>query len=364
MFCLLLLVNPIFAQWYATADFSGCPGKYFQNSSGKDGPFQTQSQCTEFIDRARQSNNMSCAKYKCEKESSGSSQTTYNPSTPSYAEIEAEKKRAEAEKLATEKKKEVEEAEAERIKEKDAALKRMKGGSSSNLGLNGSSNNGTLKGTGSDAFGIKTVKETGIQSKETDKETRSIETAWKQLYCAKDIMQYMTTHLEKIGTGSFCVSDLDEIKYLSMEVNNALNGTQKGVQCNTNNIPATPGDQLKIDKKKETVSRNSKTIVAIGEKYLKADTQVKSLQNEFIGLDKKEKELKEKMIVFKGTDKEKEELSKDFQETTAEKGKKQGELNIALLKKKEVVKEYNSFHVTMGDPEDEQPAKKPPTGKK
>jgi hypothetical protein len=357
--CLLLAVGPMFGQWYAIADFSSCPRKYFPNTSGKDGPFTSESQCNSFINQARQSNNAVCAKYSCVNEGSNSSQPAYTPSGPSYQEIESEKKRVAAEEQAREKKRKEEEA-AENLRiENEKALKRMKGSSSSQLGLKDTISRGTLKGSGSDAFGIKSVKETGIQNKVADKETRSIETAWKQLYCAKDILQYMTSHLEKIGTGTFVTNDLDEIKYLSIEVDNALNGTPMGVQCDTKNIPPAPGDKLKIEKKQETVSKDSKRTVAIGEKYLKFDNQVKSLQKEYEELDKKEKELKQKMINLQQDKEESKKLSDEFTKATAEKAKTQADLNMAIHNKKEEVKEYNSFHVTIEDPEDEQPAKKP-----
>lgn len=282
--------------------------------------------------------------------------TQPNNTGPSYEELqrkrkaeetrlakeEADKKeKAEADAKAEAKKKKEEEEKFQ--KEKDDALKRMKGTSSSQTGIKGGNSYGTLKESGSNAFGIKSVKETGIEKKETDKETRSIETAWKQLYCAKDILKYMTADLAKIGTGNFSINDLNNIKYLSIEIDNALNGTPMGVQCDTKNIPPAPADQLTIDNKKQSVSNASKATVTIGEKYVKANNQLQSLQNEYSDFDKKENELKAKMINFKGDNKEKEKLSADFQQITAEKQKKQGELNMAEFKKKEAEREYASF---------------------
>jgi len=68
----LLSVN-VEAAWMAHSDFSACPRKYVPQSSGKEGPFSTESQCRARLSAAAKGNAMACAKYYCTEEGTSAS---------------------------------------------------------------------------------------------------------------------------------------------------------------------------------------------------------------------------------------------------------------------------------------------------
>jgi len=70
---LFLLSTNVEAAWMAHSDFSACPRKYVPQSSGKEGPFATESQCKARLSAAVKGNAMACAKYYCAEEGSSAS---------------------------------------------------------------------------------------------------------------------------------------------------------------------------------------------------------------------------------------------------------------------------------------------------
>lgn len=98
---------------------------------------------------------------------------------------------------------------------------------------------GELKGVGgnTDFFGLKGVSpdqaSAMINDTAPDVNRRDVSTASKQLTCANDISNYILGHVSRIVSGTGTAADMDEIKYLSGEAANALQGDPVGVQCNS-----------------------------------------------------------------------------------------------------------------------------------
>jgi hypothetical protein len=163
------------------------------------------------------------------------------PTEPSPAEIEAERKReAEKERLEElqrqmEQERQRREAEQKRAQEEflrqvNEAARRLKGVSHDELGL---------KGVGDQTafFGLKGVSPneatTMIKTAPPDASSRDVSTAKKQLTCAADITNYALKHVSNIVAGTGTGADMDEINYLAGEAANALQGNPLGVQCNS-----------------------------------------------------------------------------------------------------------------------------------
>jgi len=87
---LLLAVQPVFAGWMATADFTACPRKYIPNTSAKEGPFATESMCKARVDRVKRESPLACARYSCKEEGGSAS------SAPAAAGHELDKNIADA----------------------------------------------------------------------------------------------------------------------------------------------------------------------------------------------------------------------------------------------------------------------------
>lgn len=184
---------------------------------------------------------------RCTARSGGSSGgSTYTG--PSEAEIEAERARAaERERLAEAQRKleQQRKLDAEKKKQEEADWKHGVAEAASSLkGV--SSDDMQLKGVNTGSFGLKGTSPDeaasnplyGIKARKSDNYSRDVSTAWKQVHCAAELAGYAVADLQKIETGAADARELDEIKYLAGEANNALNGNPVGVQCSA--APAMP----------------------------------------------------------------------------------------------------------------------------
>lgn len=70
---LLLLGLPANAGWMAHGDFASCPRKYVPNTSAKEGPFGTESECNARVEKVKRDSPMVCARYTCVNEGGTSS---------------------------------------------------------------------------------------------------------------------------------------------------------------------------------------------------------------------------------------------------------------------------------------------------
>lgn len=76
------------AGWMANADFSSCPRKYFPNTSAKEGPFASESECNSRIDKARRESPNVCARYTCVNETGTASGGTGSGGAPMDTHIQ------------------------------------------------------------------------------------------------------------------------------------------------------------------------------------------------------------------------------------------------------------------------------------
>jgi hypothetical protein len=175
---------------------------------------------------------------ECQGTCGSSSNSTY--SGPSDADVRAERERAErkrAEELQRqmererlEREAEERRAQAEFQREVDRMKGELKGVSHDDMGLKGVGDNTSF-------FGLKGVSSSEasaqIKTASPDSSRRDVSTASKQLMCAANITNYALKHALNIVSGSGSSADLDEIKYLSGEATNALQGNPIGVQCDS-----------------------------------------------------------------------------------------------------------------------------------
>lgn len=69
---MLFSSHSAFAGWMAKADFTSCPRKYFPNTHGEEGPFDSQSACQTRVDQAKREQQTVCVQYSCVEQAAGS----------------------------------------------------------------------------------------------------------------------------------------------------------------------------------------------------------------------------------------------------------------------------------------------------
>jgi len=84
VFIVMLSGQSAFAGWMANADFTSCPRKYVPNTSGKEGPFATQSACNARVEQVQRESPMVCARYTCVDEGGTASGGTSAPAASGH----------------------------------------------------------------------------------------------------------------------------------------------------------------------------------------------------------------------------------------------------------------------------------------
>ncbi|MDZ4660621.1 MAG: hypothetical protein SGJ18_03265 [Pseudomonadota bacterium] len=80
LYLFILTSTPAFAGWMANADFSSCPRKYIPNSTGSEGPFNSESDCLSRVNQVKREMTLDCARYSCVNQAG-----TTNDATPAAA---------------------------------------------------------------------------------------------------------------------------------------------------------------------------------------------------------------------------------------------------------------------------------------
>lgn len=178
---------------------------------------------------------------------------TTAPPAPPQPDPEVVRQQQEAAKRRAEEEERQRRAEEERRRQeafeldRDEAAKSLKGRAASDPSLHGSGNaasglKGTttaeaLKGENTAAFGLKGTSAAEaaavIKVGAPDQSKRDVSTAWKQIHCAAELTDYALAKARGLAASSHPEADVDEIRYLSKEALNALNGSSVGVQCSS-----------------------------------------------------------------------------------------------------------------------------------
>ena len=129
--------------------------------------------------------------------------------------IERQHRQEEADRIAAEKKRK-EEEQAKFIRDRDEAVKKIKGSSGPSV----SPNNGGLKGSSSVTTGLKELR----GADRVTRDTQGTQTAWKQLHCAAEVAGFALAALGQRG-------DYGEFGALSVEAMKSLDGQRVDVVC-------------------------------------------------------------------------------------------------------------------------------------
>jgi hypothetical protein len=142
----------------------------------------------------------------------------------------AEAARIEAERLQREKREQVQ-------RDRDDALRSMKGTTSSNLAIKGA---GTVKDNNSNSFGLKGTGNTHLSDIKPDNDSRPLGgklADWKRLNYAFAITKKMATRMSGKGLKNLDDNDLAEISYLGTEAIRALHGERLGITVEIGSPP-------------------------------------------------------------------------------------------------------------------------------
>lgn len=129
--------------------------------------------------------------------------------------IERQHRQEEADRIAAEKKRK-EEEQAKFIRDRDEAIKKIKGSSGTSV----SPTNGGLKGSSPVNTGLKELR--GVDR--VTRDTQGTQTAWKQLHCAAEVAGFALAALGQ--RGDYC-----EFGALSVEAMKSLDGQRVDVVC-------------------------------------------------------------------------------------------------------------------------------------
>lgn len=135
------------------------------------------------------------------------------------------------------------------------------------------------KKSDSNIFGLNKESGNVVLYKTEASNRTNINTPVQQLYCAFDLMNYISNYTAKIKQSVLTEADINEMKFLAEEVNNALNGVKRGLECDLSQMPQTSAGQLNVEKRQKLLKQLANSSVIESQIYFDLNKKLNETEN-------------------------------------------------------------------------------------